>query len=152
MRSQYSKTAITLGWLGVIPFVFAAIISFSNDSTVKIFSAELISRYGLAIIIFLGAVQWGIAMTDSNSQSPTRYLWSITPALIATLIMLIAPSTSLIMVILLLITCWVVDMIFHIKSALPKWYVRLRHGLTLMAVCSVIVVTINVSSGAPIWP
>ena len=54
MLSKPNKMAKTQGWLGGIPFILAAAISFSADPVLIMFSAELASHYGLAIIIFLG--------------------------------------------------------------------------------------------------
>ena len=103
MPSKPHKMAIILGWLGVLPFVLAGMISFSNDLALVLFSAELASRYGLSIIIFLGAVHWGWAMNDGNNGASVRYLWSITPALIAILVLFMAPAYSLNIIIGLLV-------------------------------------------------
>jgi hypothetical protein len=151
MPSKPHKMAIILGWLGVSPFVLAGMISFSNDPALVLFSAELASRYGLSIIIFLGAVHWGWAMNDGNNDASVRYLWSITPALIATLVLFMAPAYSLNIILGLLVMCWIIDMLFHMNTAMPDWYIRLRHGLTFVAICSVATVSLRVSVWVPIW-
>ena len=143
MRSKSHKIAVCLGWLGAIPFVGSALMSFTNDPALIFLSAELASRYGLAIVIFLGSIHWGIAMTDQSYSSSLRYLWSVTPALIATLVFFIEPASSLLIVIGLLIICWGVDMMFYLNTALPAWYSRLRHGLTLTAVISLTIVAVR---------
>ena len=152
MLSKHNKMAKTLGWLGGIPFILAAAISFSADPALIMFSAELASHYGLAIIIFLGAVHWGIAMNGNVNVTPIRYIWSVMPALMATLIMFLEPLPSLGLVIGLLVICWIMDMLLHLNSSMPEWYIRLRHGLTMIAVGSVAIVSIQVSALGSIWP
>lgn len=144
MRSKSHKIAVWLGWLGAIPFVASAWMSFANDPAIILLSAELASRYGLAIVIFLGSIHWGLAMADQSYSSSLRYLWSVTPALIATIVFFLEPSSSLTIVIGLLIICWGVDMMFHLNTAMPAWYSRLRHGLTLTAVISLTIVAVRV--------
>jgi hypothetical protein len=152
MLSKPNKMAKTLGWLGGIPFILAAVFSFSTDPALIMVSAELASRYGLAIIIFLGAVHWGIAMDSNMNGMSLRYVWSVMPALVATLILFLEPLPSLSLVIGLLIICWLMDMLFHLNTAMPEWYIRLRHGLTIIAVGSVTIVSIRVSALGSIWP
>jgi hypothetical protein len=144
MRSQHPpRWAYTLGWLGIIPFVTAAIGSFSPDPMLMQFSAELGARYGVSICIFLGAIHWGMAINEPHQSSKWRYLWSVTPSLIGVMIMLMPANTSHGYVIALLGLCWLIDVVMTMMGILPSWYMRMRHGLTLVAIISLSVIIVR---------
>jgi len=146
MRSQHTpRWAYMLGWLGVIPFVAAAAGSFSPDPMLMQFSAELGARYGVSIGIFLGAVHWGLALDHHQHETKWRLIWSVLPSLAGVIIMLMPANASLGYVIALLGLCWVVDVLIASMGILPSWYMRLRHGLTLVAILSLGVIMFNLS-------
>jgi hypothetical protein len=137
MRKKHtSRWASLLGWLGVIPFIAAAIGSFSPDPMLMQFSAELGARYGVSIAIFLGAIHWGMSIDYPQQSTKWRLIWSILPSLAGVIIMLMPATASLGYVIALLGLCWLVDFLMASMRLLPSWYMRLRHGLTLVAILS----------------
>ena len=65
IKSDMPKTALLLGWGGVIPFLAAALGWLYGDPVIRINALNLGTIYGGVIITFLGAVHWGLA-TERN--------------------------------------------------------------------------------------
>ena len=132
-HSQIPDMPSLLGWGGLIPFGLAALGTHSGVDALVLYGFIGGTTYGAIILSFLGAVHWGLAMQDD--RSPYWYVWSITPALLAWITLLIFDvELRLLGLIPLYGLAWSVDRQALIKGLIPAWYMRLRHGLTAGAV------------------
>ncbi len=124
--------ASLLGWGGVIPFAAAALAWLYGEPIHRIYALQLGTIYAGTIVVFLGAVHWGLAISNEGKRN-AWLVWSILPSLAVTLVLFLpAPVRPLPMLAGLLI-CWGVDRFALALGLIPGWYMRLRHGLTIAA-------------------
>ena len=138
-----------LGYAGLIPFLgFAALVALCDDTDMATTLANYNLLYGLAIISFLGAVHWGLAIALSHHHEAPVYLagidqeafetrsfiWGVTPSLLAWLASAFA-STQLALWILtfVLLLVWFVDRHFLKPMRVFDHDLKLRTHLTLGA-------------------
>ena len=140
MNNQASHSPIPnmpslLGWGGLIPFGLAALGTHSGIDALVRYGFIGGTTYGAIILSFLGAVHWGLAMQDG--RSPYWYVWSISPALMGFIIMLIFNNNMRILALTpLFVLTWLVDRQAANRGLVPAWYMRLRTILTIGAVTS----------------
>lgn len=132
---NFPKIPFILGFGGLIPFVFCAIIigldiDFSFDPT------KVLLYYGSVILSFVGAVSWGFATKENTKNKLGQYLfvWSILPALLAFLALLISDVKSFLLLIFGFITAYMVEKKIDQKLSIPSWYMFLRVCLTVIVV------------------
>lgn len=135
------KIALLLGWGGVIPFVAAAAAKVFGDAIIDLYALAWGSAYAGVIITFIGAVHWGIAvMHPEDKKRMIPMIWSILPALAVWPVMTLPPIARLPFFIVGLIIVWGADMMSYKRGHLPKWYMQLRHGLTVVATGSLLTI------------
>eukprot|EP00873_Tetraselmis_striata_P007419 jgi/Tetstr1/427683/TSEL_017808.t1 len=133
-----------VGLAGVIPFVIlsppvAAVVPFMPIDVLQ-HAAILQTSYGISIATFLGGVHWGMAMAEyggralSSKAAGERYLWSVTPSLVAFPAVMLPPAQASIVITGTLAAAYVVDGRFTANGLLPKWYMALRLPLTVGAI------------------
>ena len=75
-----------LGYGGLIPFAALALAAWGGTLPIdKSLCLTLLRAYGLAIVSFIGAISWGIALVSGSLDIQKRkrlLLWSVTPSLI----------------------------------------------------------------------
>ncbi len=123
------KLAFFLGFSGAIPFVFFSIIIFC-DLKFYLDPVSLLRRYSEIILSFLGAVHWGLILTQNNKNA-NRLVWSITPSLIA----FFSTFFSNIFGFFVLMTGFFLSFIIDRKYfciADYEWYLILRLRLTII--------------------
>ena len=134
--------ALWLGVGGLIPFLAPAVFIWMPPSQGWQGIAGTFGMvYGAIILSFLGGVRWGGALQHLDSRT---FILSVLPALLAYGV-LVFPALPLGP--LLLAACHSVQGLSDISAAqngmLPVWYARLRAGLTLGAVSSLLSITLN---------
>ena len=134
--------ALWLGIGGLIPFLAPALLIWMPPSQGwQGFAGTFGMVYGAIILSFLGGVRWGGALYHLDSRT---FILSVLPALLAYGV-LVFPAIPLGP--LLLAACHSVQGLSDISAArngmLPIWYARLRAGLTLGAVSSLLSITLN---------
>ena len=123
-----------LGLAGVVPFLFLSGLSWFQGPY-QAPSQFALMAYGVVILSFVGALHWAFAMIADGLSERERvryYLWSVVPALLGWIALLLPPSSTLI---LLLIGFWshfLLDRQLVARATLPRWYLPLRLVLTLM--------------------
>lgn len=71
--------AVGLGYAGWLPFVIAlACVAGAKDPQLRALGVELALGWGAAILAFLGAVHWGLALAG-------RWIWSLPMATVSVL-------------------------------------------------------------------
>lgn len=129
------KIPYFLGWAGLIPFGSAALFTHSNIDTFVRYGFLGGTAYGAVILSFLGAVHWGLTMRED--RSPHWYVWSITPALLGFVTLLIFDvEIRVVALIPLFGLTWLIDRKAFKHGLIPDWYLRLRTILTGGAIIS----------------
>ena len=89
-----------LGYGGLLPFVALSLGSvtaqFSGQDP-QMWNAALLA-YGAVILSFVGALHWGVAMTLrdlTTAQRTACFVWSVVPALVAWVALMLAILTAL---------------------------------------------------------
>ena len=124
-----------LGAGGVIPFVALPFLAWVDPANRPLYlSAQ--AAYGAVILSFVGALHWALAMTADTAAPALRrglYLWSVVPALLGWVALLLPLAGSLSLLLAGLGLQWLRDSRVVARLALPPWYLTLRTTLTLGA-------------------
>ena len=131
-----------LGYGGLLPFVALAGVSlisqFSGQAsaqTVLVWHAALIT-YGAVILSFVGALHWSFAMTLPDltvHQRTASFVWSIVPALVAWIALLVAPVAGTALLLAGFAAHYWRDRKLAAHAGLPAWYLPMRWRLTGVA-------------------
>jgi hypothetical protein len=120
-----------LGFGGLIPFVVLAAMYPVTGGEVQGEIGRALVAYGAVIISFLGAVHWGLAISDEDSGNPSRrMLFSVLPALLGWLAILLPLVHGVALILTSLCLVYLVDRRW---GRLHGWYMVLRGRLTLIA-------------------
>jgi hypothetical protein len=151
MDEDIPVVARALGYGGLIPFAAGAVAAASTG--VDQYLALHVSQvYGASILSFLGAVHWGVALSETATSSPrspiavttmqisktaTRDLiYGVIPSLIGCGAALLDPRQGLAVLAPAYIAAFVYDS-YRFRapgaSVVPPWYMRLRKRLTFGA-------------------
>ena len=134
------SSARWLGLLGLVPFVtmtFEAVTDISAGADDARFGLR---AYGAVILSFLGGIQWGLAIRNSDGNARTRQ--GLTPILTVSIVPSLIGWTGLVVEELLgfglLIIGFVLVLISDVravnKGIAPRWYLRLRYPLTAIVI------------------
>ena len=133
----YPQLAKLIGFGGLIPFVGCALLMYAGNIGASIIALFASAVYGAVILSFVGAVHWGLTMRED--RSPYWYVWSITPAILGWLaIVLLDIKISLLAVAIAFTLAWSVDRQASLRGLIPIWYMRMRHILTVGATISLL--------------
>lgn len=132
---------LAFGLGGLIPFVALTALGIFVPGTLHLFWLTTLTHYGAVILAFVGALQWGYAVTGqaTGKQAWIRYGWSVLPALIGCLSLQFSVWSGLRLQAGTLILSIVVDRAFAAKSAAPTWLMPVRYLLTAVAVTCLLV-------------
>lgn len=139
-----------LGYLGLIPFLACAGLTFSLDPNLQRLGQQGLIAYGACILTFLGAVHWGtlyrrVNESDANFWETTLgWIWGVTPSLIAFVALLTQGLKSYALLILGLSLCWIIDQfqypaIFKNRESSN----RILQMRTVLTVCATLSLTIG---------
>jgi len=123
-----------LGYLGLIPFVALAGLSFLVSSAHKPAVFFSLVAYGATVVSFLGAIHWGLTMTE-NAPSKRQLVWGVLPSLLAWISLMVAVEFGLVLVAAVLFLCLVVDFKIYPNFGLDHW-LPMRLHLTIVAILS----------------
>lgn len=132
---------LAFGLGGLIPFVGLAVLGMYALGTLQLFWLVTLTQYGAVILAFVGALQWGYAVTGqaTGTQAWIRYGWSVLPALIGCLSLQFSVWSGLRLQAGALIVSIVVDRAFAARSPAPEWLLSVRYLLTAVAVTCLVV-------------
>ena len=121
-----------LGYGGLIPFVALALALWLAPSGGVPLAGMALLGYGATICSFLGAIHWGLLMRDGPNQHIPSLFWGVAPSLLGWVALLMGPAPGLLLITVLLWTCFAVDRVLYPRYQLQAWLpIRLR--LTLVA-------------------
>ena len=136
--------ALGLGYGGLIPFVALALCIWLFDSTNRFRSVNALLAYSACILSFLGAIHWGLVMSNTTSQSKKLLAWGVIPSLFAWIALLINPIVGLYLVAAGLWACFAVDRVVYSRVGVQMW-LPMRLVLTVVASLSCIVGAIGIT-------
>lgn len=122
-----------LGAAGAVPFLILTAMSWVQGP-LQAPSQFALMAYGAVILSFVGALHWAFAMIADGLTERERtrhYLWSVAPALLGWIALLLPPVSSLILLIAGFWSHYLLDQKLAARAVLPDWYLPLRLGLTL---------------------
>ncbi len=131
--SGKEKTAKSLGYAGLIPFIVFSIgswfqLPFISDST------YILTAYAAIILSFMGAIHWGIAMSSTEDQNGKYFVASVIPGLSAWLALLLPQRYAITLLMIGFIALIIYDWSVEKPQRLPGWYIPMRNRLTLVVI------------------
>jgi len=142
-----SPLAEALGYAGLLPFLLALLgVGLAPDIGQRDFAQRLAIGYGAAILSFLGAVHWGLALAGRWRWSPLVAFGSILPATLATAAAMLGGQRGLGLLVVGFGMFWVYEH-RRLGEALPPDYLALRRNLSV-AVCLLLALTMILSERA----
>lgn len=138
---EIPRPAAVYGAAGVVPFAAGTLGVWIAPPGWDNFALNLLLFYGATIISFLGAVHWGLALAgvgrDGDGQDAcnwTRLGWSVAPALIAWLSLVMVPLVGLVTQIGAVAVLHFADLHATRLGLAPPWYPRLRRPLSMIVI------------------
>ena len=133
-NNEMPRSALLLGWGGVLPFAGLAIaVAFGLPSPIPQAETMLIG-YGAVILSFLGGVHWGVAMRSEAGSSDDGAAWhyalSVIPALVGWTALALESSHALLVLAAAFLALLIVDVTWASARKAPAWYGKLRLQLT----------------------
>lgn len=142
-----SPAAEFAGYAGLVPFVLAFLgVALLPDSGQRELAQRLALGYGAAILSFVGAVHWGLALARRLPFDAPIVLASILPSVVATAAVLLGGQRGLAALVGGFGLFWLYEH-RRLGEALPGDYLALRRNLTLM-VCATLALTAIISERA----
>jgi Protein of unknown function (DUF3429) len=137
MRPPMPKVPFWIGAGGLVPFVALSGAVWAAPEAYTPALLNWLSSYAAIIGSFLGAVHWGVALLHPAMTEQDRGVfmtWSIVPALAGWFSLLMPMKTCLLMLIATYVIQFAADRQLASRFNVPDWYLRLRSGLTPVAV------------------
>ncbi|AHE97579.1 hypothetical protein THITH_04100 [Thioalkalivibrio paradoxus ARh 1] len=128
----------SLGYAGLIPFLFFGAASWLGSPTWQDFALNALALYGAVILAFLGAVHWGLYLADRNHRVAglAAPAWAVLPAVTGWAALLLPAPLSVAALVPMFALAFMVDRVSLIRRASASGYLVLRGYLTLGAMLS----------------
>jgi hypothetical protein len=149
-RSPIPKAPLWVSAAGAVPFVALAGALWASPVEYAPALMTWLSAYAAVVLTFTGAVHWGAAMVYPNMKDHEQAVyitWSAVPAAAAWASLLMPMKTGLILLIATYVVQFAADRQFSQRFALPSWYLRLRAGLTPIAVICLLLALMQLGRG-----
>ena len=124
-------TAKTLGYAGLIPFVIFSIGSWTTLPYIAD-STQILISYAAIILSFMGAIHWGVTISNVETNHDKNLVVSVMPALAAWLALLLPVIFALIILFVGFILLIAYELAVAKSQALPNWYISMRIRLTFI--------------------
>ena len=145
--SRLNTTAEIVSYAGVVPFVLCLLgVALLRDYEYREVSQRIAISYGAAVLSFVGAVHWGLALAGYLPWRPTRIGASVLPALVGVTATILGGQRGLALLVVGFGVFWLYE---HrsLGGELPPDYLSLRRNLSLV-VCTLLAVTMILSDSA----
>lgn len=124
-----------LGYAGLAVFVLGTALVWLVRPDAHPYVVDALAKFAGAVVAFLGAVHWGLAMRDADQADQTRRLaWSVVPTGVAWVAMVMPPYAGLVILGAMLLGCYAVDRLTYPRHGLAGWLTlrfRLSAGAAL---------------------
>lgn len=129
MHDRISPPALALGAGGLLPFFALAALQWLTSDPRWL---PMLAGYGAVILSFVGALHWGYAVRDAplGPEAWLRYGWSVLPALLAWVCLMLPPAAGVLLLAGGLLGCLAIDERLARRIGSPAWLMRLRRVLT----------------------
>ena len=134
--TQTLRNAAVLGYGGLIPFIVLALAPLI-EARWTVLAGHALTVYTVAVLSFIGAMAWGVALVCPNLTPAHRrrlLIWGVAPSLLASLAALAPlPDRYLLFVATLWLAWWAERRLFPLQALpvdWPKLRVRLSVGVT----------------------
>lgn len=132
-----------LGYGGLVPFFSLALAGWSYpDPAFQSACLALLQAYGLAIITFVGAISWGLALGAPDLEPRIRgglVVWSVMPSLIGCVAFILPPAAGFFLLAAVAAIAFAVDFRMAPRIGLPQAWIQLRLHLSLGAIISLVI-------------
>ncbi len=122
-----------LGALGLVPFAAGAALHVLG---LWPGAGRALAGYAAVILAFMGAIHWGLAMTQGAADDWRRLVAGVLPALLAATALLLAVRPALLILAAGFVALLLYDLNAVERGRAPLWYPRLRWPLTAGAVAA----------------
>jgi hypothetical protein len=131
--------ALVVGWIGMIPFVYAVLLIFSEAGTwptLGFFPSDpdggllILERFGAAILGFMGGCLWGFSGASARVPTFALLAASAVPAVLAALAIRPSPALSCIWLAFGFVAVQAIDVGFQRMGVAPPYWLTLRLPLT----------------------
>jgi len=149
-RRSIPKTPLWLGTGGLVPFVMLASATWAMPEAYTPTLLFWLTSYAAVVLSFAGAVHWGIALLhpDMSEQDQSVFMtWSVVPALVGWVSLLMPSKTGLLLLIASYVIQYAADRQLAQRFRIPAWYLRLRTGLTSVAVLCLGLALVHLARG-----
>lgn len=140
-HASVPRAAALYGAAGLIPFVVCALAVWVAPMPWNAFALDIQLYYGATILSFLGAAHWGLALAGYGTRgdasaacTPARLGWSVAPALVAWISLIMVPLVGVTAQIAAFAAVFFGDLKAVKLGLAPAWYPRLRKPLTVVVV------------------
>lgn len=147
--------AIPLGLLGIVPFVYFGLNAVGPDATAAPRMLVGLIDYAALILTFAGGVHWGMALSPMVSRAEQRLATGTVPLVIAWLALILVqlaamPLPALAVLCIGYLVAILVEHRLSRQWLMPRGYVWLRWGITLVGLVMMVLVTVLRSLGQTI--
>jgi hypothetical protein len=139
---------LLLGYAGLLPFIWAALLILDLDRHVAPFLPDVLTswlpgngrlimvRYGGIILPFMSGVLWGFATRAGGAKAAAAYVLSVIPALWWFFLPGTGVNSALINLAFGFAGILLLDMFYQAWGLTPNWWVSLRFQLTaIVLIC-----------------
>ena len=138
MSDRIPPSALILGLAGLIPFVWGAATELMPglaETGARLIGPRFIGpyvglAYGTVILSFMSGVLWGFATRTTGREAAVGYALSVIPALWAFFFVGGGPVSAAIYLMAGFVLLLGLDWMFWQQDLAPRWWMRLRIGLT----------------------
>ena len=140
---QLERIAKTLGYTGLIPFI---VFSAGTWMTLPLMenAHTALMTYAAIILSFMGAIHWGLAMSQNSSHANFQLAASVVPALLGWLALLIPMLYGYGLLALSFVVLYFADKLAGDQGLVPSWYLPMRVKLTTVVVLCLVIAALSV--------
>ena len=150
MHTKVKYISITIGLLGLIPFVLPLIEKYGLVNIFGIKTINFTIWYGITILSFLSGIYWGLSINAViKNKSELNYLLpalSIIPFSFSIGTLIVSNYLNIIFLVIGFLVCQILDEILFLYKFYFNWYIRLRRFLTVVVVTLMIYYYIQLSN------
>jgi hypothetical protein len=147
-REPMPRAPVWLGTAGLIPFVVLTSALYALPEGYTPVLLVWLTAYAAVALSFVGAIHWGAAMVHERMAEADRGVfmaWSVVPALAGWMALLLPAKGGLLLLGATFVVHYAADRQFAQRFALPRWYLRLRGGLTAIVVLCLILAVARIT-------
>lgn len=141
------RSALLLGFAGVVPFVWGAVTEMVPRLAVDAYEvlppvfvgAVAAVTYGTVILSFMSGVLWGFATKATGREAAVGYTLSVLPALWAFFMVRDTSESSVIWLTTGFAALLALDWSFARQGLAPEWWMKLRVMLTAIVMACLLV-------------